>query len=70
MARKSSGTRARSAISGRFVTKAHANRSPRTTVTERVGGGSTGGVYRSAISGRFVTTAHGRRSPHTTIKDN
>lgn len=30
------GTRARSAISGRYVTKAHAKRSPRTTVVERV----------------------------------
>ena len=30
------GTRARSAISGRYVTKAHAKRSPNTTVVERV----------------------------------
>lgn len=34
MAKK--GTRARSAITGRFVTKAHAQRSPRTTVVEKV----------------------------------
>jgi len=35
-AKKSSGgSRARSAISGRYVTKAHAKRSPRTTVVEK-----------------------------------
>ncbi len=32
---KSKGTSARSAISGRYVTKKHAARSPRTTVVER-----------------------------------
>lgn len=65
---KSSGS-FRSAISGRFVTTKHGKASPRTTVLEQSGGGSTGGTYRSAISGRFVTTAHGKRSPNTTIKD-
>jgi len=69
MARKSSGTRARSAISGRFVTKAHAKRSPKTTVTEKVGGGSTHGVTRSAISGRFVSKSYGERNPRTTMRD-
>jgi hypothetical protein len=33
--KSSSGGKARSAISGRFVTKAHAARSPRTTVVEK-----------------------------------
>ncbi len=33
---KRRGTRARSAVNGRFVTKAHARRSPRTTVVERM----------------------------------
>lgn len=69
MAKKSSGTRARSAISGRFVTKAHAKRSPRTTVTEKVGGGSTHGATRSAISGRFVSSGYGKRNPRTTMRD-
>ncbi len=32
---KASPGRSRSAISGRYVTKAHAKRSPRTTVTEK-----------------------------------
>ncbi len=66
---KSSGSRSRSASSGRFVTRSHAKRSPRTTVTESTSGKSTGGTYRSAISGRFVTTKHGKSSPRTTIKD-
>ena len=62
-------TRSRSAISGRFVTKGHAKRSPRTTVTEKIGGKSTGGVGRSAITGRFVKPSTVRRNPRTTIKD-
>lgn len=66
---KGGGSNFRSAISGRFVTAKHGQTSPRTTVKEARGGGSTGGTYRSAISGRFVTTKHGKASPHTTIKD-
>ena len=66
---KSSGTRARSAKTGRFVSKAHAARSPRTTVSESTTGKSTGGTYRSAISGRFVTTKHGKSSSSTTVRD-
>lgn len=69
MAKKGSGTRARSTISGRFVTKAHANRSPRTTVSERVGGGSTHGATRSAVSGKFVSSGYGARNPRTTMRD-
>jgi hypothetical protein len=60
----------RSAISGRYVTPRHGQRSPSTTVHEAGGKrGSTGGSYRSAISGRFVTTAHGKRSPNTTTHE-
>ena len=63
-----SSTRARSAISGRFVTKAHAARSGRTTVVESTKPSrSSGGHARSAISGRFVTTKHAERSPRTTV---
>ena len=69
MAKRGSGTRARSTISGRFVTKAHAKRSPRTTVTEKVGGGSTNGATRSAISGKFVSAGYGVRNPRTTMRD-
>jgi len=46
---KSSGGSFRSAISGRFVTAKHGKASPRTTVSETRGGGSTGSA-RSAIS--------------------
>lgn len=59
----------RSALTGRFVTAAHARRSPGTTTTERVGAGTSNGraVTRSASSGRFVTTAWGRRNPGGTV---
>lgn len=70
MSKGKGGGSYRSAISGRYVTTAHGQRSPHTTVHETRGGGSSGGTYRSAISGRYVTTAHGQRSPNTTIKDN
>jgi hypothetical protein len=62
----------RSAISGRYVTNAHGNRSPRTTVRESTSGGASGGggvSYRSAISGRYVTAAHAKRSPNTTVRE-
>lgn len=59
----------RSARSGRFVTKAHAARSPRTTTTERVGSGTSNNrsVTRSATSGRFVTKRWGNENPGGTI---
>jgi hypothetical protein len=70
MAKGKSGGSYRSAISGRYVTSGHGQRSPSTTVHESGGkSGSTGGAYRSAISGRFVTTAHGKRSPNTTTHE-
>ena len=58
----------RSAISGRYVTKAHGKRSPSTTVFEKTGGGSTGSA-RSAKSGRFVTETQAKRNPRTTVKE-
>ncbi len=51
------GKNYRSAVSGRFVTKGAANKSPKTTLGEVRGGGSTYGVFRSAISGKFVNKA-------------
>lgn len=70
MSKGKGGGHYRSAISGRYVTTAHGQRSPRTTVCESSGkSGSTGGAYRSAISGRFVTAAHGKRSPGTTTHE-
>ena len=68
MAGRKSGGSYRSAVSGRYVTSAHGQRSPRTTVHESPGkSGSSGAHFRSAISGKYVTTAHGRRSPSTTV---
>lgn len=69
MAKESgSGGHFRSAISGRFVTKAHGKRSPDTTVFEKTGGGPTGAT-RSAKSGRFVTEGQAKRHPRTTLKE-
>lgn len=69
MSKKSAGLRYRSAISGQFVTKSKASRSIRTTLSEKIGGGSTHGSHRSAISGRFVTNGYAKRHPKLTIKD-
>lgn len=63
------GTRSRSTISGRFVKQSTAQRRPATTVTERIGGGSTHGANRSAKSGQFVTKGYANRNPRTTMKD-
>ena len=69
MAKKSgSGGHFRSAISGRYVTKAHGKRSPDTTVFEKTGGGPTSSA-RSAKSGRFVTEGQAKRNPRTTLKE-
>lgn len=68
MAKGKGGGNFRSAISGRFVTEKHGTASPRTTVQEVRGGGSTGS-YRSAVSGRFVTNKHGAANPRTTVKE-
>ena len=69
MAKKSGGGgHFRSAISGRYVTKAHGKRSPDTTVFEKIGGGPTGSA-RSAKSGRFVSEGQARRNPRTTLKE-
>ncbi|WP_156250546.1 hypothetical protein [Pseudactinotalea terrae] len=68
--RGSSGGRARSARTGRYVTMATARRSPRTTVVEAGGNRSTGTAHRSAISGRYVSAAWARRSPGTTVTEN
>lgn len=63
------GTRHRSAINGQFVTERKAANNPKTTLSERVGGGSTNGAYRSAASGKFVSASYAKRHPRTTIRD-
>jgi hypothetical protein len=65
------GSHSRSAITGRYVSRAAAARHPRTTVTESTGGRGGGGTaYRSAISGRYVTGATAARHPRTTVTEN
>lgn len=61
---------ARSAKTGRYVTKATAARNPRTTVVERGGNKGSGKAYRSAISGKYVTKGWAQRSPSTTVTEN
>lgn len=65
-----SGTTARSAITGRYVTAATAARHPRTTVTSTGTGRATGTAHRSAVTGRYVTAATAARHPRTTITEN
>lgn len=68
MARSSNGS-ARSAVTGRFVSKGTAARNPRTTVTERGGNNSSGTHHRSAITGHYVTGATAKRHPDTTVTE-
>jgi len=59
----------RSARSGRFVKESTAEREPRTTTTEHVGGDKSGGeqeVHRSASTGRFVKETTAELHPATT----
>jgi hypothetical protein len=64
------GSRSRSAITGRYVSRATASRHPRTTVTETSGGRGGGMAHRSAISGRYVKAATAARHPRTTVTEN
>jgi len=68
MTKGKAGSSYRSAISGRYVTTKHGKASPRTTVKEAQGGGSTGS-HRSAVSGRFVSERYAKTHPKTTIKE-
>lgn len=65
---KSSG-RARSAKTGRYVTKATAVRHPRTTVVESGSNRGSGTHHRSAITGRYVTKSTATRHPGTTVTE-
>ncbi|MBM4569060.1 hypothetical protein GS489_00715 [Rhodococcus hoagii] len=61
----------RSAITGRYITKAAAARHPSTSVREASAGNrDTGTHHRSAASGRFVTAATAARNPKTTLTEN
>lgn len=67
---RSGGSRARSAITGRYISRSSAARRPRTSVVEYGSSKSSGTAYRSAISGRYVTKRHAQRSPNTTVTEN
>lgn len=67
---KSSGGHARSAVTGKYVSKATAGRSPRTTVTESGSNKGSGTHHRSAITGHYVTEATAKRHPDTTVTEN
>ena len=60
---------ARSAKTGRYVSKATVARHPRATVTESTSG-KGGKAYRSAITGRYVTKGTAQRHPNTTVTEN
>lgn len=61
---------ARSASSGRFVTKSYAKRAPAKTTVERVGGSTANSrtVTRSASTGQFVPARQGDTNPGGTIR--
>jgi hypothetical protein len=64
------GGRSRSAISGRFISKAAAARHPRTSVTESVGSKSGNGTHhRSAITGKYISSAAAARHPNTSVTE-
>ncbi len=65
-------SKARSAITGRYVKPSTAARHPRTTVNISGTGASKGGGTRSrsAITGRYVKPSTAARHPNTTITEN
>jgi hypothetical protein len=59
----------RSAITGRYISRAAAARNPRTSVTESGRNRGSGTHHRSAITGRYVTGATAARHPNTTVTE-
>jgi len=60
----------RSAISGRYISKAAAARHPKTSVRESPGSNSGSGLhYRSAVSGQYVPAAEAAKRPKTTLRE-
>lgn len=61
----------RSAISGRYISRAAAARHPRTSITSAGSGAGKGGGgrNRSAISGRFISNAAAARHPNTSVRE-
>jgi|JI6StandDraft_1071083.scaffolds.fasta_scaffold02485_8 hypothetical protein len=58
----------RSAITGRYISKAAAARHPQTSVSHAGGSSSSKGA-RSSITGRFVRESTAKRHPDTTIQE-
>lgn len=64
------GRSSRSAISGRYISRAAAARHPRTNITSAGGGsGKGGGRNRSAITGKFIGNAAAARHPNTSVRE-
>jgi hypothetical protein len=61
--------RSRSAITGRFISRAAAARHPRTSVTESGRSAGSGTHHRSAITGRYITGAAAARHPRTSVTE-
>jgi hypothetical protein len=61
--------RSRSAISGRFISRAAAARHPRTSVAESGRNASSGTHHRSAITGRYISAGTAARHPNTSVSE-
>lgn len=61
----------RSAKTGKYISRATATRSPRTTLKESGGRNTRSGrsVHRSAVTGRFVGNAAAKRWPNHTVTE-
>ena len=60
----------RSAITGRYISKAAAARHPNTTVRESPGSSSGSGIhYRSAANGQYVPASEAAKHPKTTLRE-
>lgn len=61
--------RARSAVTGRYITKSAAARSPKTSIVSSKSRGSGGARSRSAITGKFISNAAAARHPSTSVRE-
>jgi len=66
---KGKSRHARSAITGRYTSKAAAARHPRTSVVESGSNNGSGTHHRSAVTGRYVTGSTAARHPKTTVTE-
>ena len=59
----------RSAITGRYISRAAAARHPRTSVSVSGANRSSGTHHRSAITGRYISPAAAARHPNTSVTE-